>query len=252
MKVVMLAAIAALVVVRPDSADACSCGMPKIHISPGETLTAPVNTHVFVWIPLNVTKYEKVDVKLRKKGGGVVDAERKRLGSASVDVLEFVPKAQLTAKTTYEVVATYKDKTEEVVGKLTTGDAKATKVPAWKGVVSSKTVKEKVACCMCQTGEMFAQVEVGDGSKDADDSLEHYAVWIAGADGKVDYARSPSTIVNGSFDTLWLGHASTCGSANFRMPASGKLKLGLKKIDVAGNTSAASEITLDLDHPQPN
>jgi len=101
---------------------------------------------------------------------------------------------------------------------------------------------------MCMTADPYAAIELADKIDNARMSQLRVAIWMAGADGKIDYKKSPVTYHEGS-DHLWLGHPSTCSPANFAFPKTKALRVGIKLVDLAGNTSAASEFVLDTTKP---
>jgi hypothetical protein len=81
-------------------------------------------------------------------------------------------------------------------------------------------------------------------------------VWLPDKSGKLDFTKPPALYYGGSafgraaLEELSLGHPSTCSAANFTFPAGAKsLKIGVAAIDLAGNQSTPSVVSLDLSFP---
>ncbi len=232
---------------RANDAHACSCAMPRIEISPSGT-DAPINSTVVVWLPSYESKGPQVSLSLRKKtSGDTVAVDFRNLGSAAVEVIELMPRAKLDANTEYEIVRVEKDGTNPV-GQFTTGKHELTATPVWKGIAKASYLKAVPVCCMCMTADPYAAIELKEPIDAARAAQVRVAIWMAGADGKIDYKKSPVTYHEGSAH-LWLGHPSTCAPSNFTFPRSRALRFGIKLVDLAGNASAASEFVLDTTKP---
>jgi hypothetical protein len=85
-----------------------------------------------------------------------------------------------------------------------------------------------------------------------------YGAWIADVTGVIDYAMPPLTYVDWEGGRLLLGRDeaypenSLCDLPLFPFPRDGgKLRLGLRAVDWAGNLSPPSEIVLDTTRPAP-
>lgn len=242
----MLVAMVA-VIARADQAHACSCGMPQIQISPAGA-DAPLNATVVVWVPAYIAKGNELNLSVRKKASGdTIVVDFKKVGSASMTVVEMTPKGKLVANTEYEIVRV-DDDASAVVGSFTTGAKELTGAPTWKGVAKASYFKDVPVCCVCNTADPYAEIELADKPDEKTGKLHRVGIWLAGSDGKIDYKKPPVTYEQ--FDgTLWLGHPSTCSPANFLFPKSKALKVGLKLVDLAGNASTASEFVLDTTKP---
>ncbi len=239
--------LAIMIVARAEDAHACSCGMPRISISP-EGADAPINSTVVVWIPSYVSKGAEVSLSLRKKSSGdPVTVDYRNLGSAATTVIELMPKAKLSPNTEYEIVRMEGD-APTVAGSFITGTREMSGAPAWKGVAKASYFKAVPVCCMCMTADPYAEIEFADKLDDKKAKQYRVAIWMAGSDGKIDYKKSPVTYDDAG-GTLWLGHPSTCAPANFAFPKQKALRLGVKLVDLAGNASTASEFVLDTTKP---
>lgn len=237
----MLVAMVA-VIARAEVAHACSCAAPRIVVSP-EGVDAPVNATIVAWVPTwRRAKAPDVALSLRKKNGATVEVDSRKLGAADQIVFELTPKAKLAPNTEYEVFA---EGEASPVGSFKTGTQQLATAPNWKGVASTDYFQDKAVCCDCSTSDPYAVVELQE--KITDDKLYRVAIWMAGADGKIDYKKPPTTYARGS--TMYLGHPSTCGTANFVFPKQKALKLGFKLVDLAGNASGQSEFVIDTTKP---
>jgi len=235
------------IVARAEDAHACSCGMPRITISP-DGVDAPINTTIVVWIPSYVSKGSEVALSLRKKvSGDTITVDYRNIGSAATTVIELMPKTKLAANSEYEIVRNDLD-APQVVGSFTTGTREVTGTPAWKGIAKANYYKAVPVCCMCMTADPYAEIVFKEPLDDKKATQYRVAIWMAGADGKIDYRKSPVTYDTAD-STMWLGHPSTCSPANFLFPKQKALKLGFKLVDLAGNASSAAEVTLDTTKP---
>ena len=200
-------------------------------------------------MPAYLSRGSDVNLSVRKKSGDTITVDYKKVGSASMTVIEMMPKAKLTANTEYEVVRLEGD-VSGVIGNFTTGAKELTAAPVWKGIKTSQYLKDTAVCCVCNTSDPYAMIELAkpDGDDKAAKQLR-IGIWMAGSDGKIDYKKPPVTYE--PFDQAFsLGHPSTCSPANFLFPKTKALRLGLKLVDVAGNASTASELVLDTTKPK--
>lgn len=254
MRAPLALAIAALAAVIAPAAPAaaCSCAMPSIRISP-RGAGAPINATVMAWLPHGgYGAFDKVTLSLReKRSGAPVAVAYRSAGSADVGVVELVPRHALRPNTSYEVIAAH-DAALDVVGTFTTGGARATTAPAWKGVVKAGYFRAVPRCCLCMTRDPYLELRLT-----ADDhqplarslaAIPRYAIWVADRNGKLDYSRPPVTYLAGGTAWLSLGHPSTCSPDNFTIPHRKALKLGIRPVDLAGNLGAPSELVLDTVH----
>lgn len=190
----------------------------------------------------------------------IVDASltESALGATATVVMK--PRTPLAARTRYEVVRT--DKAGKVpilvVGTFTTGDATDEKAPAWSGItshrVSSTEPRKGVVSIAEECGVNAIELE-GVAAEDEGTPAKamRYAVWIVDQGKAIDYGASPLAILEGN---VWPKH----GGGNelvvtVPLERDGKLalpngkktaKLGMRAIDLAGNASAPSEITVKL------
>jgi hypothetical protein len=247
-RTIALLAFAIALLARPDEAGACSCGAPRVTISPDDA-DAPTNSTVIVWLPSYVGNPTEVTFSLRKKASSdQVAVDYRPGGAAALAVIEMVPIAKLDSNTTYEVVMVKGQGAPTPVGSFATGKTALTGTPAFQGIAKAGYYKAVPVCCMCQTEDPYAVIELKDKIDENRAKQIRFGVWMSDAAGKIDYKKPPTTY-SSARENLYLGHPSICGSANFTFPKQKALKLGVKLVDLAGNASAASEVTLDTTKP---
>jgi hypothetical protein len=241
--IVAVIAFVIALVARPEEAGAPADATSR---SAGRRRRADQPT-VVVWLPAYVAKAMR-SAFLRKKFWRSVAVDYRPSGAAALAVVEMVPLAKLDPSTTYEVVMVKGQDPPKPVGSFATGKVELTGAPAFQGIAKASYYKAVPVCCMCMTDDPYAVIELKDKVADHRMGQIRFAVWMSDAAGKIDYKKPPTTIYRGS-DSLYLGHPSTCSSANFLFPKQKALKLGIKIIDLAGNASQASEVTLDTTRP---
>jgi hypothetical protein len=240
MKLAALVCAGLLAGVRPTPADACSCRYQPVWTAIEQT--APINTQVMLWF-LHEHYETPPSFTLREAGGtGAIAVDRYDLKASASTIAKLVPKQPLRAQTAYEVVNDAGDKVLE----FTTTAGTDTTAPTWKGLQVGRYVKQPGACCICNTGFPHVRVDVGAFSDDHSKNAVVFAVWTAGAGGKIDYSQPPTTYVQPRQTELVLGPQSTCRGSNLDLPVRKKLRIGVRPVDLAGNVGTASEIELDL------
>jgi len=243
MKTVVVAVILAILV-RAEEAGACSCIGPHVVFSPSST-DAPVNSTIVIWLP---EAKPSTTFSLRKQTGDAVPVDYRTMGSGGMGVIELVPRSKLEPRTEYEIMEVAGSDPPKSVGRFETGTRVLAGRPAFAGFAKSGYYKAVPVCCMCRTADPYAELEIKDPMPEDKSGDFRVAVWIAGADGKIDYSRTPTTYTQAD-SSIWLGHPSICSPANFSFPKSRALKLGFKLVDVAGNASTPTEVTLDTTKP---
>jgi hypothetical protein len=244
---IVLAALVS-VLARAELAHACSCGSPQPYVQPtGDD--APINPVVIVWVPSSVGKLDNLTLSLQKtKSGDQVAVDYRRSGSGAYGVVELLPRSKLAVDTEYKVMMVEGGGAPEAIGTFTTGKRTLSAAPEFTGFSKTGYFKDTVRCCMCRTGEPYIQLTLKDPPDDAKSSQLRFAIWAAGADGKLDYSKPPLTY-QAAWNFVTLGHPSICGSANFSIPKQKSLRLGIKLVDLAGNASKPTEVTVDLTKP---
>ena len=272
-----LAVLALVAAAGERPARACSCRMPTILVLPGPQDPAPTNTHVWIEVPwaalapdtrldaLTFTVRERRDkpAPAPKRGRrkppppppAPVEVERRDLVGPAVGFVELAPKAPLAARKRFEVVMARAGGKEAVVGELVTGADADAAAPTWGGVAKATYVHAPAVCCNCTTGNPYAVLALASAPAGSPPEPVVYAVWTAPEGGaKIDYQQPPAAWAQDSGGSLLVGDASTCTPANLAFPAAaavkgGKLRLGVRPIDRAGNPGDPSEVVVDLRKP---
>jgi hypothetical protein len=230
---------------------ACTCATPAVQVFPSPAEKAPLNTRIHLILPdaaeglvfelkppaQATTKKDKKKKKARPEPA--VELDRIEAKSGALWFVELAPREPLAPETRYELWMTAPGGRPAVIGEIATGVESDTTPPAWSGVGKPTWVKAPASPGTCQTGKPHALF----GHQPAADAVL-YAVWLADAAGKIDYAKPPTTWLRDWNGKLALGNPSICSPSNADLPASGKLRVGLKALDHAGNLSAPSEATL--------
>lgn len=182
------------------------------------------------------------------------------LGAIATVVMK--PRAPLAPRTRYEVVRS--DKSGKVpllvFGTFTTGDTTDDKAPAWSGIASHRVgstgpTKNKGVVTIAVECAANALDVVGAVATDesAPASALRYAVWIVDEGRAIDYASTPLAILEGRVEPKRGGGAEVAVTVpldrdgRLALPNGKKTaKVGMRAIDLAGNASASSEITVKL------
>lgn len=251
MKLAALACALSLVV-QPSPSEACSCMRSMVRGFPDAHVAAPINTHVFLWVP---TRMKKPTLVLRQVSATgkqpEIAVDQRQVGMAGFDVVELIPRQPLKPNTDYAVVDEAKevDARRRIVLEFTTSTATDLSPPVWGGISRVRMLRDQVVCCMCQTGYPYAEFDIPTPTDDTTDSKQLVvAVWIANARGEIDYTTPPATIVR-QYDGFHLGHPSSCSDSNFDFPKQSSLKLGVKLYDLAGNASDAVDVRFATSKP---
>jgi hypothetical protein len=232
---------------------ACTCAMPAVQVTPSPTDTAPLNARIRVIVPVDpsVSTFElavagkkqpkkaKKKKKKKVKKGRIVEVQRSDLRSGALWFVELAPRELLESGTRYELSMVSAGGAPAVIGEITTGQMPDQVPPAWTGVSKTELTKLTASPGSCATGKPFAVFQ-HKPEKDA----AVYAVWVAEDGAAIDYGKPPRAWLRDWAGTLTLGPASICTPSNLELQASGKLRVGFKALDHAGNASAPSEVTL--------
>jgi hypothetical protein len=194
----------------------------------------------------------------------------------SDDVVTFVirPKAPLEPLRRYEVRGrpdtTFPSK---LLGSFRTGNLFDKTAPEWRGLTRADfhpllppaTPTRKGGAVVIPFGpqqtspyvDVFGPSAVDDQAGGA--SLT-YGLWTAKAGEKIDYSAVPAGFfrqdtsiagtASGAMDRLFVaGAQNECFVRTLELPSAGKITIGVRAVDLAGNQSEASETTLDLGPP---
>lgn len=257
-----------------------TCGGPADTVIPGPLETAPLNTHVWVYIQQSDAKYctersygvasceDTVRLELwtapsAREAPRVVASTIHRhateLGDADEGfVYEIVPTSPLAPNARYEIWSVEeRNRLPDVLrGTIKTGSKRDDAPPTWSGEKRlmaeppAKPVKRKGRRIEITLREWSGLRLFGDNAEDAEGRVL-YAVWVPNPDGTFDYSR-PAAGHAWAVDEIWrkdgflgtLGWPGWCAPSNFKVPERGgkPLRLGLAAVDLAGNRSQTVEV----------
>jgi hypothetical protein len=189
--------------------------------------------------------------------------------SGEIATVAMVPSAPLAANMRFEIVYAELDDREpsRVVATFMTGERIDDKPPVWSGVTTVANVGEWPAASSAKPkppkrGVITLDTDLlcsgpgiaftGAASATDDDTRSEdlrYAIWIGDPDGPIDYTAPPLAYERGtrallrpSGSLLSVQFGGRLPPNDFSFPAGKRVaKVGLRAIDLAGNTSAASE-----------
>ncbi len=268
------------------SADALSCGyVAPWSSAPTPMQIAPLNTHVWAFGPPAPERSacapeepqyctERVyEFRLRRASRGAsegqdVPIEVVKSQTARQTAFEIVPKQNLEARRRYELWLLDSGEVypTRLLGTFRTGTAADQQAPKWSGLTHSSWQPPKpvapghprrVVLAWGSPGIPLFGAPAHDGPKPA---WIRYAVWTADPGQKVDYESPPTTYVeeypaplppeNGPPQTgplLEIGGSDGCWDSPFVIPKDKKtILVGMRALDIAGNRSAPSELTITL------
>jgi hypothetical protein len=236
--------------VTPSPSDACSCAHSRLEISPSPHVAAPLNVQVRVAWSSGDADVNETTLALVAKSGGAVAIDRKARTAGAVRTVLLTPKKPLAANTTYQIKASSKSGSPQVLGEITTGTATDDVPPTWKGIGKTVFNHQPAVCCNCSTGDPWVSLELAEPVQDDQTASDAIAFGIWPADGKLD-ATALLAIVPAWGNAITLGHRNMCSPNNFSLPTRGKpLRVRVAPIDFAGNAGMPFEVKIELsNHP---
>jgi hypothetical protein len=248
---------------------ATTCPAVVYRVLPAPLRPAPRTTHVWLTAPL---AWAGISLTLRPATVGAASTpavprdvalalDRRDAPGPEETTIELAPRAPLAARTRYELWAAAGGASPpRILSTFVTSEALDDAPPAWSAKLR---IRPAIAADprVVQLVEPRAPTVVLEGDLAADagspDDAILFGVWIAGASGAIDYARPPSTYLRqdlrarlvgpGGAVTLALalgsGSGDACSPVNFAFPAA-STRVGVVALDLAGNRSAAAELTL--------
>jgi hypothetical protein len=253
-------------------AAACSCANqrpPTLQQAPGSPPLHPRNPRLRltpIWSLARFPKYAdwarrngfdgtKWNLELRPKdaapGTKPIGIEQRLVGEAEQAILEVWPKAPLDARAQY-VLAPSGGGNEHVGGfpsmgvEITTGDLIDTVPPSWAGAKAGRYLPKGLQeGSSCSVSAPLIDIEVTEPHDDQTPSDQIVvAVWRGTED-----AALPAVIAAVRRGHVHLGRPDLCSEADFSVRAGQAEKLRLRALDLAGNASAPSDITIDASLP---
>jgi hypothetical protein len=222
-------------------AEACSCLGPQTLVLPAGS--APTNTHVFVWWSAHGDRKHAVELRVAGSKTAIAVDTKEHLGG-DYTVVEVIPRAALRGNIDYHVVDTGG---RELARFKTTGGPNREPLQ-WHGVATAGAERyARGGGGSCISRRTYAKLVMAESDPPPPAGTRRiYAVWVADKSGKLDYKKPPATYTVDDADDLVLGSGSICRPDNMRFPDVATIKLGIKIVDTAGNSSPPSEVTIDL------
>lgn len=170
--------------------------------------------------------------------------------SAGHERIELTPAIELAPSTVYEL----QSDAGVIVGVFTTGTRPDTTPPSWVGLTSGRLWQPPkrggVVRIPMECGDDLVFLESRAAATDDQTPAPslRYALWAGDPKSPLDYKSPPLTwtTVPETPRHLYLSFGTTEESLmDFDLPKTRPLKIGVKVIDLAGNGSPASELTLN-------
>jgi hypothetical protein len=193
------------------------------------------------------------NLELRKKAAAnapPLPIEQRVVGEADGRLLEIWPTVPLEPKTTYILArsgaspdAGWARNGSPAVGiEVTTSEHVDATPPTWAGAKAARYLPTGIpATTSCSVSEPIIEIDVAEAHDDETPDLALVvAVW-RGTDETAQPAAMTS-IVRGH---VYLGRTHLCSEANFNV-AKEPIRLHLRALDLAGNASAPSDVTVDI------
>jgi hypothetical protein len=251
------------------------CGAPPSATLSLDRLTlVPLNAHVWVRVnreawagglcaPAPCAQAELVlEVRaVSAKGSATAGIKTtvRESSSGTFATFELVPASRLMPRVAYEVWAVDRKRVapSTKVGVFVAGDAPDTTPPTWKGLVSARLEPapgaRRVGKVVQVPDECGAAVLTVTAERPVDERTEpgalYFGVWVADEGGRIDYAAPPLVYARNPdfherYSTLLLGNRPYDEFSDFEPPIAGAPRIGVRVVDLAGNWSAPSEVSL--------
>jgi hypothetical protein len=208
------------------------------------------------WARSNGFNGKKWDLELRRVGNPeAVATEQRVIGTEQQRTLEIWPVAPLDPNAFYVIARRGGDAGDakspagwpSLRAELKTSNDVDTTPPSWAGASAARYLAEGALGdrSSCSVREPVIEIDVAEPKDDATPaSAIVLGVWVAGPTGAFDYAAAPVVLASARAGHAYLGRTSYCTESDFPVKKQA-LKLGLRALDLAGNASAPSEITVD-------
>jgi hypothetical protein len=230
----------------PGAASAICGQPPPVDVWPHhDSGAAPTNTRVVIAMARGWRRGATLSLRtapLPGKPRAPIAATERAWTTTDVERATLVPDAPLAPRTAYELWTSR----GEIVGLFTTGDAPDTTPPTFRGVEGAR-VLERTGPIECGLPRLVANGKAlaTDDRTEQRDIL--YAVWAE--PGAIDYTKPPRGWTTAEDDRRGRGFTLTYGSTeqgddDLDLPAKRPLRIGIRAIDLAGNASAPSEVTV--------
>jgi len=249
----ILVPLALLASARPAQALSCAASYVRM-ISPAQQ-DAPLNARILVEVfAMHGQKVELDAISLRRQGSAdAVKVRRRVVGSGEVRILELTPVASLAPKTAYQVVQG-RGTSGYVAGQLTTGGGTDRTAPVAKEL-KVRFFDVEVSNPWWGPGKRRFRFLRAKLTRGAGEPALAAALWVLEGAGRIDFNKPPTTYYLDQPEGVELGNLpSSCPLTNLTLPEkagkAGKLRVGVRLVDGAGNASAPREAEVDLRKPE--
>ncbi len=248
---------ATLFTLLPSAAHALSCaGRMVTLLSPpaqrpgSKDAAVPRNARVLVQVfDLGKDPLRGAKIWLRARGGKRIAVDRRVVGQEHVRVVQLTPRKLLAPGRTHEVFISRDGGKARSLGTFKTGAGKDVKPPTL-GAVEGHLV-DGLFSDGWNPGKRHIRYLSLSAPATGKAPGNLLGIWVTRARA-IDYSKPP-TVITRHRGPITLGPSpSACPGTNFIVPPAkkGKLRIGLKALDLAGNTSEAREVAVDLAAPR--
>lgn len=244
------------------------CGRPPpIVVAPHRGLPVPTNAHVMVTAPAawrgDATLF--LVTAPRTDDGRVLPSTRVALReqswrAAGTERIDLTPLVPLSPSTAYEL----RSSRGEILGVFTTSVLRDERPPTWSGLQSGALYEAPASTPGSGGKKAIAPLECGSdrirlrGTSAATDDQTptdeiRYALWAGTPGAPLPYASPPLTWstratypaqAQSPLEFALVYGSTEQESMDFELPKGRPLRVGVKAIDLAGNATEASELTL--------
>jgi len=256
-------AIVALLLGAPSFAHAICGAPPPVTVSLRRGVAAPLNARPVLVAPAAWRGSKPLVLATAPRVGQPrtrVELRERAWTSAGHERIELTPAKELSPATVYQLESS----TGDVFGVFTTGAKPDTTPPTWAGLSSGRLwqppQRGRPVQIPGECGDDLITLEASAAATDDQTPAAdlRYALWAGDAKAPLDYKAPPRTWIRADFEEqkrltpasrgtprFYLLFGSTEAELmDFELPKTRPLKIGIKAIDLAGNESAASELSL--------
>ncbi len=243
-------------------AHACTCANATVSVWPNGRRAAPINTQIWVRLPAYNTKlpYEKYSdfkkyprfwsARFTQSQMAILLVDRKKkslpvyktdlnLGQWRMSVLR--PQNPLLPKQKYDVYIQAQGGLSSLIGTFTTSSQVETTSQTKAGIQNARFLWERSTSGLCRPPGPYAVLDL-KGAPSAPSSF--FGVWMAGAEGKIDYKRAPHLVLQPKKGRLFLGQTSPCDDNNFIFPeGQSKITLGVRVGNLSGKWGTPQQVS---------
>lgn len=258
-----IVALVTLVVAAPGLAHAICAAPPPVSVSLRRGTVAPLNVRPALTAPASWRGGKPLVLATAPRIGQPrtsIELRERAWTSAGHERIELTAATELAPATVYELQSS----TGDILGVFTTGTKTDTTPPSWAGVSSGSLWQPQRGRSIRVPQECGEELVVLEATAAATDDQTpaadlRYALWAGDPKTALDYKSPPRTWLRADHEeqkrltpasrgtprfTLAFGTTET-DLMDFELPKTRPLKVGVKAIDLAGNESPPSELTLN-------